>query len=57
LLLFAIELCRAFKQESVLVKDFNTNRIFLVDGDEIPGNIREEKIDNAAKENCKNKRS
>lgn len=53
LLLFAIELCKAFKQESVLVKDFNTNRIFLVDGDEIPGNTNEEKIDNAAKEIAK----
>lgn len=55
LLLFAIELCRAFKQESVLVKDFNTNRIFLVDGDEIPGNTSEEKIDNAAREIAKTK--
>lgn len=55
LLLFAIELCRAFKQESVLVKDFNTNRVFLVDGDEIPGNTSEEKIDNAAREIAKTK--
>ena len=56
LLLFAIELCKAFKQESVLVKDFNTNRTFLVDDDDIPGQTTDEKIKNAAKEIVKSKK-
>ena len=53
LILFAVELCKMFKQESVLVKDFNTNRIFLVDPEYIPGNTTQEKIQNAAKEVAK----
>jgi len=50
LLLFAIELCKEFKQETVLVKDFDTNRIFLVDSEGITGNTPQDKIANASKE-------
>lgn len=31
---FAEELCRTFKQESVLVKDYANNKIYFVDGDD-----------------------
>lgn len=55
LLLFAIELCKEFKQESVLVKDFNTNKIFLVDSEGIEGNNAQEKLVNASKELDKTK--
>lgn len=50
LLLFAIRLCEEFKQDTVLVKDFNTNKIFLVDSEKIPGETPEEQIENTAKE-------
>jgi hypothetical protein len=50
LLLFAIEICKEFKQETVLVKDFNTNKIFLVDDEGIEGNNPQQKIVNSAKE-------
>lgn len=47
LLLFAIEISKYFKQETVLVKDFNTNKIFLVNGNDIAGNTPSEKLSNA----------
>ena len=50
LLLFAIELCKEFKQETVLVKDFNTNKIFLVDSEGIAGKTPQDKLINATKE-------
>lgn len=50
LLLFAIQLCKEFKQETVLVKDFNTNRIFLVDSEGIAGKTPQDKIVNASQE-------
>lgn len=50
LLLFAIEICKEFKQETVLVKDFNTNKIFLVDDEGIEGDSPQNRIDNANKE-------
>lgn len=49
LLLFATQLCQKFKQDSVLVKDFNTDRIFYVDANDIPGSTPDEKIVNASK--------
>lgn len=50
LLLFAIEISKTFKQETVLVKDFNTNKIFLVNGNDVPGNTPSEKLMNASKD-------
>ena len=56
LLILATEICRQFKQREVLVKDFNTNKIFLCNADEIEGISSKDKIKNAAKdlENLKN---
>lgn len=34
LIKFAEEICRTFKQESVLVKDYANNKIYFVDGDD-----------------------
>lgn len=50
LLLIATEICREFKQETVLVKDFNKEaprRIYFVDDKEVPQNIaiKKEKLD------------
>jgi len=50
LLLFAIEVCKAFKQQDVLVKDFNTNKIFFVNAKDLNGNTPAEKLANATKE-------
>lgn len=50
LLLFAIEVCKAFKQRNVLVKDFNTNKIFFVNQTDIAGNSPAEKLINATKD-------
>ena len=44
LLMFATLLCKEFKQESVLVKDFNTGKIFLVDDEGVEGNTPKDKI-------------
>lgn len=56
LLLFAIEICKTFRQDSVLIKDFNKNKFFLCDSEEVEGEIPEEKIKNASKDlvNLKN---
>ncbi|MGN1394198.1 MAG: hypothetical protein ACI4V7_09275 [Succinivibrionaceae bacterium] len=56
LLLLAIEICKAFRQDSVLIKDFNKNKFFLCDSEEVEGEIPEEKIKNASKDlaNLKN---
>lgn len=50
LLVFAIELCKKFKQKDVLVKDFNTDKIFFVNSDDIRGNSPAEKLVNATEE-------
>lgn len=50
LLLFAVRLCDEFKQDVVLVKDFNTGKIFLVDSEDILGSTPEEQIKNATED-------
>ena len=50
LLFFAIALCKEFKQDTVLVKDFNKDKIFLVDSEGIEGDSSKDKILNAREE-------
>lgn len=50
LLLFAIRICKEYKQESVLVKDYNKNKIFLVDDKDVGGSDPIEQISNASDE-------
>lgn len=45
LLIFASKLCKAFKQETVLVKDFNNNKIYLVNDEQYDGSPSKQIID------------
>lgn len=56
LILFATALCKEFMQETVLVKDFNTNKIFYVDSRGIEGETPKQRINNASKEVEKTKK-
>ena len=50
LILFAIALCKEFRQETVLVKDFNINKIFYVDSKGIDEETPKQRMSNATKE-------
>lgn len=50
LVLFATELCREFKQRTVLVRDENINKVFLVDSKGVSNKTPEEKLKLASKD-------
>lgn len=50
LLLFATEVCKEFKQETALVKDYNTSKIYYANRKDIEGVNPDEIYSNATNE-------
>lgn len=55
LLLFATEVCKEFKQETALVKDYNNGKIYYANGKDIDGVNPDEVYSNASVELQKQK--